>query len=129
MSQENVERFHRIWAEWDARRELSADFLAADAAWVNPSDAVERGVKLGIEGFNEAIRRVFDAWEEVRFEIDRVIDHGDDVVALGHLRNRGRTAGIELASPHGQLWTFRDGKVTSMRWFNSHSEALDAAGL
>jgi hypothetical protein len=33
--------------------------------------------------FNEAIKSVFDAWDEVRFETERVIDSGDEVVALG----------------------------------------------
>jgi ketosteroid isomerase-like protein len=129
MSEENVERFHRIYEEWYARRRLGPDLLAEDVEWVNPHDAVEGGSRQGVEGFNEAIKSVFDAWDEVRFETERVIDSGDEVVALGQVRGRGRAAGIEVARPHGQIWTFRDGRVIRMRWFHSHSEALEAAGL
>jgi len=129
MSQENVARFHRIYEEWYARRKLGLDVLAEDVEWVNPHDAVEPGIRVGADSFNEAIKSVFDAWEEVRFETERVIDGGDEVVALGEVRGRGRAAGIEVARPHGQIWTFRDGGVVRMRWFHSHSETLEAAGL
>jgi len=129
MSEENVEQFHRINKEWSARRTLSPDFLAAEVEWVNPPDAVEPGVRQGIDSFNEAISSIFDAWKEVRFETERVIDSDDEVVALGQVWGSGRGAGIEVARPHGQIWTFRDGRVIRMRWFHSHSEALEAAGL
>ena len=129
MSEENVEQFHRINKELSARRTLSPDFLAAEVEWVNPPDAVEPGVRQGIDSFNEAISSIFDAWKEVRFETERVIDSGDEVVALGQVWGSGRGAGIEVARPHGQIWTFRDGRVIRMRWFHSHAEALEAVGL
>ena len=128
MSQENVERFHRIYEQW-SERQLGQDLLAEDVEWVNPHDAVERGSRQGIDSFNEAIRSVFDAWDDVRFETERVIDCGDEVVALGQIRGRGRAAGRKVVRPHGQIWTFRDGRATRMRWFHSHSETLEAAGL
>jgi ketosteroid isomerase-like protein len=129
MSQENIEAFHRIYDMWHARRRLGPDLLDENVDWVNPHDAVERGTRRGINSFNDALASVFDAWETVRFETEGVLDYGDDVVALGQVRGRGRGAGIEVARPHGQLWTFRDGKVIRMRWFHSHSETLEAAGL
>jgi ketosteroid isomerase-like protein len=123
----NAERFHRIYEEWYERRRLGPGLLAEDAEWVNPHDAVEAGTRRGAGSFNEAIGRVFDAWKDVRFEADQVIERGQDVIALGRLRNRGRTAGMEVSQPHGQIWTFRDGKAVRMRWFNSHEETLEAA--
>jgi ketosteroid isomerase-like protein len=129
MSRENVERFHHIYEEWYARRKLGRNLLADDAEWVNPHDAVEPRIRQGADSFNEAIQSVFDAWDEVRFETERVIDSGDEVVALGQVRGRGRAAGIEVARAHGQIWTFRDGRVIRMRWFHSHSQTLEAAGL
>jgi ketosteroid isomerase-like protein len=129
MSQENVARFHRIYETWYARRKLGPDLLAEGVEWVNPHDAVETGIRVGLDSFNEAIASVFDAWEEARFETDRIIDGGDEVVALGQVRARGRGAGIQVARPHGEIWTFRDGRAIRMRWFHSHSETLEAAGL
>jgi ketosteroid isomerase-like protein len=129
MSEENVERFHRIYEEWYEGRKLGPDLLAEDVEWVNPHDAVERGSRQGIDSFNEAISSIYDAWEEVRFESERIIDSGDEVVALGQVRGSGRGAGIEVVRPHGEIWTFRDGKAIRMRWFHSHRETLEAAGL
>jgi ketosteroid isomerase-like protein len=129
MSRENVEILDRIHEEWFGSRTLGGDLLAEDVEWVNPPDAVERGVRRGIDSFNDAIRSVFQAWEEARFETERVIDHDEDVVALGQVRGLGRAAGIEVVRPHGEIWTFRDGRAVRMRWFNSHSETLEAAGL
>ena len=51
------------------------------------------------------------------------------MVALGVLHGHVRAAGMEIDSPHGQIWTFRDGQVVRMRWFNTHREALEAAGV
>jgi len=30
---------------------------------------------------------------------------------------------------HGQVWTFREGRVTRMQWFNTHAEAVQIAGV
>jgi ketosteroid isomerase-like protein len=129
MSSENVEKLGRIYEQWYERRKLGPDLLAEDVEWVNPADALEPGVRRGRAGFDEAIRSVFDAWGEIRFDMERVMDNGEDVVALGYVRGRGRAAGIELTREHGEIWTFSEGKVSRMRWFHSQSETLRAAGL
>jgi hypothetical protein len=41
---------------------------------------------------------------------------GEDVVVLGQIRGRIDAAGIEVGSPHGQIWTFRAGQ-----WFERRS--------
>ena len=50
-----------------------------------------------------AIDRVFATWDDVRFDTERVIDNGDEVVALGVLRGHLHAAGMEIDSPHGQI--------------------------
>ena len=107
---------------------IRRDLLADDAEWVNPADAVEPGTRRGADSFNDAIASVFATWDDVRFDTERVIESGDDVVALGVLHGHVRAAGMEVDSPHAQIWTFRDGRVLRMRWFNTHREALEAAG-
>ena len=110
-------------------RRLDAELLAADAEWVNPHDAVEPGTRRGADEFNRAIASVFATWDEVHFDTERVIDSGDDVVGLGVLRGQLHASGMEVDSPHRQIWTFRDGQAIRMRWFNTHRETLEAAGL
>jgi ketosteroid isomerase-like protein len=129
MSEENVNSLRWILQQLFGGRRIRAELLAEDAEWVNPRDAIEPGTRRGADCFNAAISTVFRTWDDVRFDTERVIDSGDDVVALGRLWGRVDGAGMEIGSPHGQIWTFRDGRVIRMRWFNSHWETLEAAGL
>jgi ketosteroid isomerase-like protein len=129
MSQGNTQLFELLHAEWQDHRRLPPELLTDDVEWVNPSEAVEPGSRCGPDGFNEAIASIYEGWDESRFEPERVVENGDDVVALGQLRARGRSVDFEVCQEHGQLWTFRAGRVARMRWFNSHRETLEAAGL
>jgi ketosteroid isomerase-like protein len=129
MATGNAERLRTILAQLFEGRPLSAEHLADDAEWVNPHDAIEPGTRRGAAGFNDAIRNVFSAWDEVRFDVERVIENRDHVVTLGVLHGRVHGPGMEIDSPHGQIWTFREGRVIRMQWFNTHDETLDAAGL
>jgi hypothetical protein len=129
VSQENVALLELALEQLFHGHRLEPELLADDAEWVNPHDAIEPGTRSGAEEFNAAIASVFATWDDVRFDTERVIDNGDDVVALGLLRGHVRAAGMEVDSPHGQIWTFRDGRVTRMRWFNTHRETLEAAGV
>lgn len=129
MASGNADRLGPILEQLFEGRPLGADLLADDAEWVNPHDAIEPGTRRGAAGFNDAIRSVFSAWDEVRLEVERVIESGDDMIALGTLHGRVHGPGMEIDSPHGQIWTFRDGRVIRMQWFNTHDETLEAAGL
>jgi ketosteroid isomerase-like protein len=128
MSQENVDKLGVIFDLVFGGRPLGPDLLADDAEWVNPPDAVEPGTRSGAAAFNDAIATVFATWDDVRFDTDRVIGDGDRVVALGVLHGHMHASGMEIDSPHGQIWTFRDGRVTRMQWFNSRADTMRAAG-
>jgi ketosteroid isomerase-like protein len=128
MSQENVDTLATILDQLFNGRRIDPGLLAPDAEWVNPPEAVEPGTRQGADSFNRAVANVFAAWDDVAFETERVIDNGEDVVALGRLRGHIHGPGMAVESPHGQIWTFRDGLVTRMEWFNSHREALQARG-
>ena len=125
----NVEHFHELRRRLSDQRELDRGLLTDDAEWVNPDDAVEPGTRRGADSFLEAIASVFEGWQESIFEIERVIEHGNDVIALGQLRTRGRATGLAASSAHGEIWTFHAGKVARMCWFNTHAETLAAAGV
>ncbi len=129
MSRSNADLLEWALEQLFESRRLHPDLLASDAEWVNPHDAVEPGTRSGAEEFNAAIARIFATWDVVRLDIERTIDNGDDLIALGLLRGCLEASGMKVDSPHGQIWTFRDGQVIRMRWFNTHGETLEAAGL
>jgi len=124
-----VETVRWIFEQLFGGRRVDPELLAPDVEWVNPAEAVEPGTRRGPEEFNRAVANVFAAWDDVRFETERVIGNGDDVVALGRLRGHIHGPGMEVESPHGQVWSFRDGLVVRMRWFNTHRETLEFAGV
>jgi ketosteroid isomerase-like protein len=54
---------------------------------------------------------------------------GERVVALGHVRGRGRTSQVELDFPAAWVCELRDGRITAMRAYTDQAEALRVAGL
>ena len=129
MPGDNVEIVRWIFEQLFGGRRIDPELLAPEVEWVNPAESVEPGTRRGREEFNRAVANVFAAWDDVTFETDRLIPNGDDVVVLGRLRGHIHGAGMAVESSHGEIWSFRDGLVTRMEWFNSHRDALQAAGL
>ena len=124
MSQENVELVRRIYAAW-GREESARDLIAADVEYVNPSYAVEPGTRHGRKSFGV----VRDTYEDFETKIERIIDAGDETVVLAHYTASGPVSGVPVAGEHGYVWTVRDGLAVRFQWFQSHREALEAAGL
>ncbi len=109
------------------------DFEAAlakideDVEWGDPPDMPDtggtyRGHAAMIDGF----RRFMGAWEELRVDLDELIEEGDRVVALTHQVGRSRGTGIEVDQHIAQVYEFSDGKVTRVRQFRTREEALAA---
>jgi ketosteroid isomerase-like protein len=104
--------------EWDASR---LDEMIPDLA----------GVYRGHDGVRTYWRRWFEAWRDLEFEVEDVLDAGDDVVAL--IRNQrqwGRHTGIATElPPYAQVFTVRDGILVRWRTFPDQRSALAAVGL
>jgi ketosteroid isomerase-like protein len=125
MSAKNVAMVRRIYEAWD-REESARDFIASDVEYVNPSYAVEPGVRQG----RASLRVVRETYQDFRLAIERYVDAGDeDVVVLARHTASGRGSGVQLEGEHGYVWTIRDGLAVRFRWFQSHREAFEAAGL
>jgi ketosteroid isomerase-like protein len=125
MSDANVELVRRIYEAWD-REESAGPFLAEDIEYVNPDYAVEPGTRRGRQAF--AVTR--ETYADFMFKVERIVDtEGDDVVVLAHYTASGTASGVALEGEHGHVWTVKDGQAVRFRWFQSHREALEAAGL
>ena len=123
--------------EMFANREHEADFALydSDIEWdasrlseVIPDVA---GVYRGHDGVRTYWQRWLSAWTDLDFEVEDVLDGGDEVVAL--IRNQrqwGRQSGIATEiPPYGIVFTIRSGKVVRWRTYPDHASALEAAGL
>jgi ketosteroid isomerase-like protein len=85
----------------------------------------------GHDGVRTYWRRWFEGWKDLTFELQDVLDAGDEVVALiRDQRQWGRHTGIATElPPYGMVFTFRDGRIVRWRTFPTQEEALRAAGL
>jgi ketosteroid isomerase-like protein len=124
MSQENVDLVQAIYDAWADKRS-AAPFIHKELEYVNPPDAVEPGTQRG----RHYLTKVSDVFPDVRFELERFIDAGDDVVVIAKMLGRGSSSGVETERRQGYIWTVADGKAVRLRWFNDPAEALEAAGL
>jgi ketosteroid isomerase-like protein len=130
MSEENVARFQAAVEAFNQRDGTKFDqLLAPDAEIVPVRAAIEGTTYRGREAGSQYVAAVDDSWESLRWEVEEVREAGESVLALGHIRGRGRGTGAAIDTRGGWVAQFRDGLLTRFRTFTSREEALEAAGL
>lgn len=81
------------------------------------------------EGLQRWSREWYEAWENIEYDIEELIDAGEHVIAVLTIRGRGRSSSAEVEfTRHAGLWTIREGKIIRVVWFPRREEALEAAG-
>ena len=136
MSQENVEIVRGL-AEAFQRGDLEApfEFYDPEIEWDTTAGHSPvpdlAGVYRGHEGTRVFWRQWLSAWTDIEYEIQDVLDAGDDVVMLiGNQRQVGRHSGVRTEIPdYGWVYTLHDGKIVRVRWYPDQRSALEAAGL
>ena len=114
------------------RRDIDgwADVITSDFEYYPAMDRlVEGGSYRGREGIEAYFEAVSGTWEEFQLLPDEVRDLGDRVLWLGRVEGRGRSSGVEVDTPLGAVIEFRGGKMSRVRGYLDHGEALRAAGL
>ena len=86
-------------------------------------------VMYGREGYIQVWRYWLDAFEDIRFEPEELLDLGDRVLLTAQLKGRGSGSGVAVSQPMFQLVEFRDGMAVRQEDFNDRAKALEAAGL
>src|SRR5436853_4245776 len=118
-----------------ARRDARTPFeiYAEDIVWdVSNSSRAALAMKpvyQGHEGVRQYWRENLSAFGEIDFDVEELIDAGDQIVALIREREIGRTSGAPAESSHVAVWTLADGKVVRMQIFDNREQALKAVGL
>ena len=141
MTGQNIEAVRQIFeginqelleamAESPRLRAAFENFFVEDLEWVmvdgRSGEALTyRGMEGAIEAMNDHVR----PWAEYRHLPGRYIDTGEAVVVLGHESGRARTDERLLDSDIGGVWRFRGPKIARVEHFQSHEQALSAAGL
>jgi ketosteroid isomerase-like protein len=131
MSQDNVEIAKRVVDAFN-RRDVEDFFLLAapDFEWFPAmAGTVEGGGYRGRDGIEKYLVDIGEAWEEYRVFAEEFRDLDDRVVMLGRIEGRGRGSHAWIDSPTGTIFEFLGGKMSRLRTYLDHGEALRAAGL
>jgi ketosteroid isomerase-like protein len=131
MSQENVELVRRAIdffnrGEIDRALEDTDDDFEMD--WSNSIGPL-KGVYRGRRQVLELWASFWEAWQEVRWDPEEIIDVDETrVILVNHVRMRGKGSGVEVDATGVQLWTIGDGKGQSVKLYQSKEDALAATG-
>ena len=85
-------------------------------------------VGAGHAGVEAATREWLKSWKRAWIEAEELLDAGDQVVALVHVRATPTHGGPEVSMHSANVWTVHDGRATSMKGY-TRDAALKAVGL
>jgi ketosteroid isomerase-like protein len=130
LPQDNVEKVRRMYAAW-ARGDFRAGLEDLDphVTFVVRPEFPEFGVFVGADGVRQFMTRLFEQWERMTVNAERLVEVGDTVLARVVQTSKGRMSGVEGDNRYFMLFTFRGGKVVRLESVIEEADALEAAGL
>ena len=132
MSEENVEIVRRFCgASGLASLESQMARLHPDIEWAPVQSDPEYSVHRGHDDVRAWLTSWAEAFPDLRWELDRILDAGSDlVVAFVRLAGRSDATGMDLETPsYAVVFTLRGEKITRIHEYVESQEALEAAGL
>jgi ketosteroid isomerase-like protein len=143
MSKDNVELIRAfVPSETDLIEVLKSDDPVA--AFLGSTDAVSPDVEVtfaasrsggpglvyhGPDGLVEGWRDWLTPWESYRFEVEDLVDAGDNVVMTLTVAARTERHGVELVHRPAAVWTIEGGRIVAIRFYLEHHQAFEYAGL
>jgi ketosteroid isomerase-like protein len=126
---ERVEIVRRGFEAFNAGEfESFGDVLDHDVVAVVPESMANAGVYRGREGFARMLEHWVEPWENLRLEVQELIEDGDAVLAPTVQSARGRGSGVEISMRVVFLLSFRGDRLASFRLCETLEEAREHAG-
>jgi ketosteroid isomerase-like protein len=97
----------------------SADYLPPDM----------ETVYYGHDGYRRFWRQWLDAFADIRWDPEEMIDFGAKALVTTRQSGHGSGSGVAVSQPVFQVFTFRDGLVIRQEDFSDRSKALEATRL
>ena len=82
----------------------------------------------GAEGLLRFLGEIDELWASMDIDVERVIERGDEVLAVLLVTLTGRGSGVEMESRIAQRWTLRDGKLLRMKLYGDADAAVAEFG-
>ena len=131
MSRENVEVVRKA-LEASSRGDFDGFSGALDPAveWTPVKGDPDYEVHRGIEAVRAWLESWAEAFSDLRWETERIMDAGGDrVAAIVKVAGRGAASGAKVEYRYGTVFTVRGGKIVSVCEYASLRKALEAVGL
>jgi uncharacterized protein len=129
MSQENEQLLRRGYERLNASdSEGFLRFCATDFEMHDLPSLPGAAVHVGHDGARVWWARMCATFGDLRFNPDEILDAGDGrFVVVCHVYGRGTLSGAPIDGLTFNIWTVRDGKLSSCLTYHTHAEALAAA--
>jgi len=116
MSQANIDRVRGKVDTFNRTGEIDVQDLAPDFEMHQASSLVDTaGVFHGQDALHGALRELQEAFEELSFEAEEIIEAPDgQIFVLIRVRGRGRGSGMEIENRIAHVWTYRDDKAVRL---------------
>jgi ketosteroid isomerase-like protein len=128
MSPENVERVRRGYEALN-RGELQPESFGAEFEIVEPPEQPGAETRHGPKGVSDSMAALTEAFDELQYDPERIIESGNKVIALLRIRARGKGSGIVVESDAAHVWTFQDRKPVRVEVYLDVAQAMKAVGL
>jgi ketosteroid isomerase-like protein len=133
MSQANVEIVRRVTQAVDsdgfeAALPLFETVCDEQVEWIEDPSWPDAGTYRGVEGLRAVLAERTDAFD-FHQQTEKLIDAGDEVVALVRWLGRGHRSGVEAEMQLALVLTLLGGRITRVRFYLNRDEALEAVGL
>ena len=130
MSQENVEVVRRAVEAYEREGlDGSMRYYAPEVEWTTTDVAIERATYRGHDGVRRFFGTLDEQFDDLRFDVEELIDAGDQVIVTIRTGGRGRASGAPVDGTWSYVCSLRDGMIYRVRTYSERAEALEAAGL
>ncbi|MEK6276628.1 MAG: nuclear transport factor 2 family protein [Actinomycetota bacterium] len=118
--------------ETASRRDLEAmdELISEDLEFDSTFAASEGRVFRGHAGIRQYFVALEESFEDLRLDIEDLIDVGDErVVLLVRVSGRGKGSGVPVQHPYGQVWTLSGQTTRQIDSYADPAQALEAVGV
>lgn len=91
--------------------------ITPETRWTEMAGFPYSGLYTGQAEINDLFRRVGKDWEKLSFDLERLLDVGTWVVAVGTYSGKVRKTGKSTAARVVHLWQLENGSITSFEQF------------
>jgi len=120
-----------VKAHYDANARRDMDGMLADIAedcrWTEMDGFPCAGTYVGPEAIVENVfARLGAAWDDYTFKLERLLDAGDEAVAIGNYTARHKATGKAMNVRVVHVWGVADGKIRRFEQFTDTLRVAEA---